>query len=68
MAFYIGVHSDASAKTFPDNKSGCFKTILPKEINLGDIEYQVAISSITRYYETSMDDVVFIREKRAVVQ
>ena len=62
--FYIGVHSDASIGAFPANRVGNFKTILSKEIDLGTTPYNVAISSITRYYETSMDDLVVIREKR----
>ena len=64
--FYLILHSDASSNSFPTNRPGHFKTILSREINLGEIEYNVAISSITRYYETSMEDLVFIREKRAV--
>src|SRR3977135_2733170 len=68
--FYIGLHSDASIKSFPDNSLGCFKTILAKEIDLGNIEYNVAVSSLTRYYETTMEDTIFlrdevVREKRA---
>src|SRR6202020_1324403 len=62
--FYIAIHSDASLVAFPDNTAGNFKTILPREINFNDIEYSVAISSITRYYETSMEDLVILRQKR----
>src|SRR5271167_1295655 len=58
--FYIGVHSDASIKSFTSNRSGNFKTLLTKEIDLENVEYKVAISSITRYYETSMEDVVVV--------
>src|SRR5436190_12021793 len=63
--FYLVLHSDASAETFPDNRPGHFKSVLREEINLGNIEYKVGIASITRYYETSMDDLTFIRQKRA---
>jgi hypothetical protein len=62
--FYLVLHSDASSTAFPENRPGHFKSILREEINLGNIEYKVAISSITRYYETSMDDLAFVREKR----
>src|SRR5271167_2166189 len=62
--FYIGVHSDASIKSFTSNRSGNFKTLLSKEIDLENIEYKVAISSITRYYETEFGDAVIVREKR----
>jgi hypothetical protein len=62
--FYLVLHSDASSTTFPENRAGHFKCILREEINLHNIEYKVAISSITRYYETSMDDLAFVREKR----
>src|SRR3977135_549692 len=61
--FYIGLHSDASFKSFPDNYLGYFKTILLKEIDLGNIEYNVAVSSLTRYYETTMEDIIFLREE-----
>src|SRR5205809_1138116 len=64
--FYLVLHSDASAHTFPDNRPGHFKSVLREEINLGNIEYKVGISSITRYHETSLEDLTFIREKRAV--
>ena len=63
--FYLVLHSDASAHTFPDNRPGHFKSVLREEINLGNIEYKVGIASITRYYETSLEDLAFIREKRA---
>src|SRR5437773_12316507 len=63
--FYLVLHSDASAHTFPDNRPGHFKSVLREEINLGNIEYKVGIASITRYYETSLEDLTFIREKRA---
>src|SRR5271154_6522773 len=62
--FYIGIHSDASVKSFPNNRSGSFKTLLAREIDLGNTEYKVAIASVNRYYETSLDDIVFLREKR----
>src|SRR5271154_6108938 len=62
--FYIGIHSDASIKSFPNNRSGSFKTLLAREIDLGNTEYKVAIASVNRYYETSLDDIVFLREKR----
>src|SRR5437773_5584939 len=62
--FYLVLHSDASAHTFPDNRPGHFKSVLREEINLGNIEYKVGIASITRYYETSLEDLTFIREKR----
>src|SRR5579862_8218358 len=62
--FYIAVHSDASLGAFPGNAAGNFKTILPREIDFSDIEYSVAISSITRYYETSVEDLVILRQKR----
>ena len=61
--FYIGLHSDASIKSFPNNCLGCFKTILPKEIDLGNVEYNVAVSSLTRYYETTMEDTIFLRDE-----
>src|SRR5438477_10318880 len=64
--FYLVLHSDASAHTFPDNRPGHFKSVLRKEINLGNIEYKVGIASITRCHETSLEDLTFIREKRAV--
>src|SRR5437773_703586 len=63
--FYLVLHSDASAHTFPDNRPGHFKSVLREEINLGNIEYKVGIASITRYHETSLEDLTFIREKRA---
>src|SRR5437773_3665871 len=63
--FYLVLHSDASAHTFPDNRPGHFKSVLREEINLGNIEYKVGIASITRYYETSLQDLSFIRERRA---
>src|SRR5436190_21797543 len=63
--FYLVLHSDASANTFPDNHPGHFKSVLREEINLGNIEYKVGIASITRYHETSLEDLTFIREKRA---
>src|SRR5271163_1189072 len=62
--FYIGVHSDASIKSFTANRSGNFKTLLSKDIDLENIEYKVAISSITRYYETEIGDTVIVRDKR----
>ena len=61
--FYLVLHSDASANTFPDNRPGHFKSVLREEINLGNIEYKVGIASITRYHETSLEDLTFIREK-----
>src|SRR3977135_183848 len=61
--FYIGLYSDASIKSFPDNYLGYFKTILLKEIDLGNIEYNVAVSSLTRYYKTTMEDTIFLREE-----
>src|SRR5436190_12154720 len=64
--FYLVLHSDASAHTFPDNRPGHFKSVLREEINLGNIEYKVGIASITRYHETSLEELTFIREKRAV--
>src|SRR3981189_246427 len=60
--FYIGVHSDASSKTFPTNRLGSFKTVLSKEYDLGNIKYNVAVSSVTRYYETALEDTIFLRE------
>src|SRR5437773_2029560 len=63
--FYLVLHSDARANTFPDNRPGHFKSVLREEINLGNIEYKVGIASITRYHETSLEDLTFIREKRA---
>ena len=62
--FYLVLHSDASAHTFPDNRPGHFKSVLREEINLGNIEYKVGIAGITRYHETSLEDLTFIREKR----
>ena len=60
--FYIGVHSDASSKTFPTNRLGSFKTVLSKEYDLGNIKCNVAVSSVTRYYETTLEDTIFLRE------
>src|SRR5271154_4659089 len=62
--FYIGIHSDASIKSFPHTRSRCFKTLLAREIDLGNTEYKVAIASVNRYYETSLDNIVFLRERR----
>src|SRR5271167_2212325 len=62
--FYVGVYSDASVKTFKGNRSGNFKTLLTEEIDLKNVEYKVAVSSITRYYETGLKDLVVVREKR----
>src|SRR5258708_7180356 len=62
--FYLAIHSDASLKSLPNNRSANFKTILAREIDLGNTEYKVAIASVSRYYETSLDDVVFLLEKR----
>src|SRR5271167_2502185 len=62
--FYVGVHSDASIKSFPSNRSGNFKMLLGREFDLKNIEYKVAISSITRYYETEIGDTVIVRDKR----
>src|SRR5271167_3122380 len=62
--FYVGVYSDASVKTFKGNRSGNFKTLLTEEIDLKNVEYKVAVSSITRYYETGLKDLVIVREKR----
>src|SRR5438477_12594584 len=62
--FYLVLHSDASANTFPDNRPGHFKSVLREEINLGNIEYKVGIASITRHHETSLEDLTFIHEKR----
>jgi hypothetical protein len=62
--FYLCLHSDASIATFPNNRSGCFKSQLARPIDLGNLEYEVAIASVSQYYVTSMDDVVFIRQKR----
>src|SRR3981189_3359960 len=65
MAFYIAVHSDACKDFFPKNRSGNFKNFLNMQIDLNE-EYMVAISSVSRYYETTFNDIVFVREKRAV--
>src|SRR5271156_5979451 len=66
MDFYLNVCSDGSTTSFPTNRAGNFKALLTKEIDLNNIEYSVAVSSVSRYYETSQKDVVFIREKRDV--
>ena len=66
MDFYLNVCSDGSTTSFPTNRAGNFKALLTKEIDLNNIEYSVAVSSVSRYYETSQNDVVFIREKRDV--
>src|SRR5204863_5714336 len=66
--FYLVLHSDASANTFPDNRPGHFKSVLREEINLGNIEYKVGIASITRYHETSLEDLTFIRERERLPQ
>src|SRR3981189_1450682 len=65
MAFYVAVHSDACKDFFPKNRSGNFKNFLNMQIDLNE-EYMVAISSVSRYYETAFNDIVFVREKRAV--
>ena len=62
--FYLCVHSDASIKTYPGNRSGSFKTQLNRVIDLGNIEYDVAVASVSQYYETAMDDIIVIRQKR----
>src|SRR5258708_8861460 len=66
-SFFIGVHSDASIKSFPDNRSGSFKTLLSTEVDLGNVEYDVAVASVSRYYETTLNNLVFLREKRQAV-
>src|SRR5271156_5572327 len=67
MDFYLDVCSDASSGSFEGNYAGDFKALLTKEIDLKNIEYSVAVSSVGRYYETPEQDVVFIIEKRDVV-
>jgi len=66
MDFYLNVYSDGSSASFPTNRAGNFKALLTKEIDLNNIEYSVAVSSVSRYYETFENDVVFLREKRDV--
>src|SRR3981189_3330280 len=65
MAFYIAVHSDACKDFFPKNRSGNLTSWLNLQIAVNE-EYMVAISSVSRYYETAFNDIVFVREKRAV--
>jgi len=67
MAFYVTIHSDACKQLFPNNRSGNFKNYLNKQYDLTE-EYLVAVSSVTRYYETAFNDTVFVREKRAIKQ
>src|SRR5271156_1655355 len=66
MDFYLNVYSDGSSASFPTNRAGNFKALLTKEIDLNNIEYSAAVSSVSRYYETFENDVVFLREKRDV--
>src|SRR5271163_1645587 len=56
LLFYIGVHSSGGA--------GSFTCDLNREVVL-DGDYQVAVSSISRYYQTEMKDLVFVRNTRA---
>src|SRR5271163_933728 len=56
LLFYIGVHSSGGAGSFTCN--------LNREVVL-DGDYQVAVSSISRYYQTEMKDLVFVRNTRA---
>src|SRR5271167_3101116 len=55
-SFYIGVHSSDGAGNFTCN--------LNREVVLNG-PYQVAVSSISRYYQTEMKDLVFVRNTRA---
>ena len=63
--FYLDLHSEASKASFSDNVPGSFRSKLTEPIILDDGAWDVAIASISQYYETSLEDVYFIREKRA---
>src|SRR5271163_567285 len=56
LLFYIGVHSSGGAGSFTCN--------LNCEVVL-DGAYQVAVSSISRYYQTEMKYLIFVRNTRA---
>jgi hypothetical protein len=63
--FYVVINNRASIKSFPNNTVGDFKAVLSDEVDLNNVDYKVAIASITRYYETPMQDIAVVREKRA---
>ena len=62
--FYLDLHSEASLASYSDNRPGSFRSKLTEPIQLEDGEWDVAIASISQYYETSLEDVHYIREKR----
>ena len=63
--FYLDLHSEASKTSFPNNCPGSFRSKLTEPIELEGGDWDVAIASISQYYETSLEDVHFIREKRS---
>src|SRR5277367_2391530 len=60
MAFYIGVHSGADG-----DSAGKFTCRLNREVVL-PCEYDVAVASVTRYFQTDFKDLVIVRNTRAV--
>src|SRR5277367_6469723 len=59
MAFYIGVHSGADG-----DSAGKFTCRLNREVVL-PCEYDVAVASVTRYFQTDFKDLVVVRNTRA---
>src|SRR3981189_3570093 len=55
MSICVAVHSDASRKTFTDNKAAKFTTRLSKPIILNS-EYNVAVSSIIKYWRDGISE------------
>src|SRR5277367_6384364 len=60
MSFYIGVHSGADG-----DSAGKFTCRLNREVVL-PCEYDVAVASVTRYFQTDFKDLVVVRNTRAV--
>src|SRR5277367_3845865 len=60
MSFYIGVHSGADG-----DSAGKFTCRLNREVVL-PCEYDVAVASVTRYFQTDFKDLVVVRNPRAV--
>src|SRR5277367_4582915 len=60
MAFYIGVHSGADG-----DSAGKFTCRLNREVVL-PCEYDVAVASVTRYFQTDFKDLVVVRNTRAL--
>src|SRR5277367_54790 len=60
MAFYIGVNSGADG-----DSAGKFTCRLNREVVL-PCEYDVAVASVTRYFQNDYKDVVFVRNTRAI--